>query len=145
MNWIVFISLLLPGDIGFADVFGKKCKFCWLFNQPVEETVKKEEPKEQVKKKDSYHVYYFTASWCGPCQTIKAGLHSLQEVGWKVGSEKTDHIQVIDIDKNPDLFNKHRRENTVPQVVAIKNGKAVGWLTPESANQISHFYYQHKK
>lgn len=145
MNWIILISLFLPNDTGFADVFGKKCKFCWLFNKPVEKLIEKEEPKEQVKEKDSYHVYYFTASWCGPCQTIKTGFPSLQEIGWKVGTQKTDHIQVVDIDKNPDLFNKYRRENTVPQVVAIKNGKAVGWLTPEAANQISHFYYKHKK
>lgn len=45
-------------------------------------------------------VYYFTASWCSPCQKHKPTLTRLMKE-----TEETDFLKV-DVDKNPNLVNR---------------------------------------
>ena len=51
------------------------------------------------KDKECHLLFYFTATWCGPCQRIKPLLQKLSE---EVDSTKLE-IYMVDIDENDDL------------------------------------------
>jgi thioredoxin 1 len=68
-----------------------------------------------------YLLFYFTAKWCGPCQTIKPLILKLKE------GLKTDNIKfyLIDIDENDDLCEKCK-VTSVPTFILFKDKKEVG-------------------
>jgi thioredoxin 1 len=68
-----------------------------------------------------YLLFYFTASWCGPCQTIKPMILKLKE------GLQTDNIKfyLIDIDENDDLCAKCD-VTSVPTFILFKDRKSVG-------------------
>jgi thioredoxin 1 len=68
-----------------------------------------------------YLLFYFTASWCGPCQTIKPMILKLKE-----GLE-TNQIKFyqIDIDTNDELCEKCK-VTSVPTFILFKDKKEVG-------------------
>tara|TARA_B100000900_G_scaffold353151_1_gene321159 strand:- start:10 stop:321 length:312 start_codon:yes stop_codon:yes gene_type:complete len=70
---------------------------------------------------DEYLLFYFTAKWCGPCQTIKPMIVKLQE------GLNTDKIKfyMIDIDENDELCDKCQ-VTSVPTFILFKNKKEVG-------------------
>lgn len=78
----------------------------------------------------------FGADWCGPCQKIKADKVWAEQSGWKFG--KYGHIEIIDVDLDPELFAKYNKgDNTVPKVVNIETGET---LTPGSMLDVLNFY-----
>lgn len=87
-------------------------------------------------------IIYFSAEWCGPCNNFKKNeIPKLK--GWKVGVDKDNHIRIIDIDKNPILFNKYKGKS-IPLFILFENGKEVKRLEGyQTANQISNLW--HKK
>ena len=68
-----------------------------------------------------YLLFYFTAKWCGPCQTIKPLILKLKD------GLKTDNIKfyLIDIDENDDLCEKCK-VTSVPTFILFKDKKEVG-------------------
>jgi len=64
-------------------------------------------------------VKYFTAAWCGPCQTFKPIMKELSSEGY--------NIEFIDVDTNSDAaveFNVR----SVPTTVIIENGNETNRL-----------------
>ena len=68
-----------------------------------------------------YLLFYFTAKWCGPCQTIKPMILKLQE------GLQSDKIKfyLIDIDENDELCEKCN-VTSVPTFILFKDRKSVG-------------------
>jgi len=87
-------------------------------------------------------VVVFVASWCGPCASLKADLAELP-AGWSVGPRSSAHIQVVDIDKRPELWRKWSAAgvNSIPQAVKIENGRPVRWETAPTAVGLTWFFY----
>ena len=54
---------------------------------------------EFLKDKENYSLFYFTATWCGPCQRIKPIIEQISEKSDKSKLE----IYKIDIDENDKL------------------------------------------
>ena len=56
------------------------------------------------KDKDCHLLFYFTATWCGPCQKIKPMIEKISE-----GSDPTKlEVYMIDIDENNDLASEFK-------------------------------------
>lgn len=70
---------------------------------------------------EEYLLFYFTAKWCGPCQTIKPMIVKLQE---GLNSDKIK-FYMIDIDENDELCDKCQ-VTSVPTFILFKNKKEVG-------------------
>lgn len=67
-----------------------------------------------------------TAAYCRPCQAIKnckrddgkTDLEWLADAGWKIGETNRAHLQIVDIDKNQDLFFQYK-VTTIPTLILI--------------------------
>lgn len=59
---------------------------------------------------------YYTASWCGPCRSVRPIVEELQSEGW--------NIEKIDVDQNKELATKMQIMG-VPTFVIYKNGQAI--------------------
>jgi thioredoxin 1 len=75
----------------------------------------------EVLEQEEYLLFYFTAKWCGPCQTIKPMILKLKE------GLTTDQIKfyLIDIDENDDLCEKCEI-TSVPTFMLFKDKESVG-------------------
>ena len=59
---------------------------------------------------------YFSATWCGPCQTFKPIMNEIKSEGY--------YVEFIDIDNLSDLAQQYN-VRSVPTVVIEKNGVEV--------------------
>ena len=59
---------------------------------------------------------YFSATWCGPCQTFKPVMNEIKSEGY--------HVEFIDIDMLADLAQKYN-VRSVPTVVIEEGGVEV--------------------
>ena len=75
----------------------------------------------QIINQPEYLLFYFTASWCGPCRKIKPMVLKLQE-GLQTNNIK---FYVVDIDANGDLCEKCN-VTSVPTFILFKDKKEVG-------------------
>ena len=79
----------------------------------------------------------FTASWCGACQRLKREeFPRLEEKKWHIGPEAKNHVQQIDVDKNPELAERYKIES-LPTLVLVENGKETARHGYLSADQIA--------
>lgn len=70
--------------------------------------------------KDQY--MYFTASWCGYCNTKAnkdyiAGLK--KKPGWSVGEKPDDDFRIVDCDQNANLVSKYNIKS-IPYVIRVR-------------------------
>tara|TARA_Y100000389_G_scaffold164394_1_gene168059 strand:- start:355 stop:666 length:312 start_codon:yes stop_codon:yes gene_type:complete len=74
-----------------------------------------------ILKQSEYLLFYFTAKWCGPCQTIKPMILKLKE------GLQSDKIKfyLVDIDENDDLC-EICKVTSVPTFILFKDKKSVG-------------------
>ena len=76
-------------------------------------------------------ILYFTAPWCGPCQTLGPIIESLSG---QINYEK------VNVDKNQDLSIQYGVRN-VPTLLLLENGKEVSRLVGvQSKEAILEFY-----
>ena len=61
-------------------------------------------------------IKYFSATWCGPCQTFKPVMNEIVSEGYSV--------QFIDIDQSTNLANQYN-VMSVPTVIIEENGSEV--------------------
>ena len=88
---------------------------------PAPEVVVPDPVIEEEEEDPKRHTYYFTASWCSPCQRWKANeLPRLRASGWT-----KEWLTTVDIDRNGELKNKYGI-TTVPAFVVVKNGRVLG-------------------
>ena len=75
-------------------------------------------------------VYYFSASWCQPCQTLGP---IMEQVSQQI------HVEKINVDYEADLITKYNVRN-IPTVILVKNGQEVRRFTGvRSFNDIMDF------
>ena len=71
--------------------------------------------------KDCYLLFYFTASWCGPCQKIKPMLEKISE-----GSDPSKlELYMIDIDENDNIASEFKIRS-VPSFYLYKDKELKG-------------------
>lgn len=58
-------------------------------------------------------LYYFTAGWCQPCQTLGP---IIQAIGQNIS------IRKIDVDYTPDVVSVYQVKN-IPTVILVENGQ----------------------
>ena len=75
---------------------------------------------ECIKDETSYILFYFTATWCGPCQKIKP---IIEEISKGVDESKLK-VCMIDIDNNSELVNKYNIRS-VPTMILLLNDEQV--------------------
>jgi len=61
-------------------------------------------------------VKYFSATWCGPCQTFKPTMEELASEGY--------NIEFVDVDEQGDLATEFNIRS-VPTTVIMENGQEV--------------------
>lgn len=76
---------------------------------------------KQIIEQPEYLLFYFTASWCGPCQKIKPMIQQLQE-GLQTNNIK---FYMIDIDENETLCDKCNIKS-VPTFILFKDKQEIG-------------------
>ena len=76
---------------------------------------------KQIIEQSEYLLFYFTASWCGPCQKIKPQIIKLKE-GLKTNNIK---FYMIDIDENDTLCEKCNIKS-VPTFILFKDKQEIG-------------------
>ena len=76
-------------------------------------------------------ILYFTAPWCGPCQTLGPIIESLSG---------QIHYEKINVDENQDLSIQYGVRN-VPTLLLLENGEEVSRLVGvQSKEAILEFY-----
>jgi thioredoxin 1 len=74
----------------------------------------KAEPVADTTEKPTYLIY-FTATWCGPCQSQKPIIHEIKDAG-------KYKVYIVDIDNDPNTAASWG-VNTVPTVATVVKGK----------------------
>ena len=75
---------------------------------------------ECIKDETGYILFYFTATWCGPCQKIKP---IIEEISKGVDESKLK-VCMIDIDNNSELVEKYNIRS-VPTMILLLNDEQV--------------------
>lgn len=104
-----------------------------------------EEPKpspEPVKPKKV--LMYFTASWCGPCQSFKATeLPKIKKAGLtvsEIGDKSSTSLEIVDIDKHPDIWARLRNETgSIPCFIVLDSNKK------ETFKSVGYYQGQYKE
>ena len=74
-----------------------------------------------LKDKDCYMLFYFTASWCGPCQKIKP---MIEAIASGADSDKLE-VSLVDIDEN-DVMASEFKIRIVPMFYLYKDNTLKG-------------------
>tara|TARA_B100001094_G_scaffold260919_1_gene261527 strand:+ start:412 stop:744 length:333 start_codon:yes stop_codon:yes gene_type:complete len=85
-----------------------------------------------LKDKECYLLFYFTASWCGPCQSIKS---FIEELSGKLDQSKIE-ICKIDFDQNKALA-KNAGVRSIPTFILFKNKKRISSYSGANKEKIS--------
>jgi len=68
-----------------------------------------------------HNIYYFTASWCGPCKSIYPEIESLNNKYKDINFYKID----VDEQENDELCNKYN-VSSIPYFLFFKEGIKIG-------------------
>ena len=79
----------------------------------------------QVEQKEKIEILYFGATWCGPCQKMKA---MFKDPEVKKELSKFD-FKMIDFDKNPELSKKYKIRLLPTTIIESKGKRYEGGMT----------------
>jgi thiol-disulfide isomerase/thioredoxin len=88
--------------LGISSVYvkGQDVNIDFSFMKANQEVVQVEQKTEKIEEKNK--VYFFTASWCGPCQSFKKN---------ELPKLKNISIEIYDIDKNVEFYGKWKKSS----------------------------------
>lgn len=141
---------LTPDNYGTAHVeYGgikasKRFSLSWEDSQGSNKQEEKEDVKDVPYEVRPRQILLFTASWCGPCQSLKngeRGFEWLKRAGWKIGTDDSCHIRVVDTDENPELTAKYGI-GSIPCAVKLVKDKEVKRITPSHCGHLSDLYLE---
>jgi thiol-disulfide isomerase/thioredoxin len=89
-------------------------------------------------------ILFFTSKTCGPCQRfLREQAPELISKNWGVNEKEDSLIRVVDVDENPELFNKYKSQDAVPTFCLVKNGVKVKDLVGyRTAKDLTDLWYQ---
>lgn len=89
-------------------------------------------------------ILFFTSKTCAPCQRfLREQAPELISKNWGVNEKEDSLIRVVDVDENPELFNKYKSQDAVPTFCLLKNGEKVKDLVGyRIAKDITDLWYQ---
>lgn len=123
---VSFVVLLMCGGMAQADDFTSVFK-----SRPtgvVEVEVPKPEasaPVSQGLPERAPRIVFFHAKWCLPCQAALRGPDSfpewLRKAGWRVDESNRAHLQLVDVDANPEVASLHRVKLLPAMVLIVRD------------------------
>lgn len=117
----VSTSALEGPALNLADAFKVEAK-------PVAKKPKKPAPLKR-------RVLVFKAVWCGACSVLDREWPQVRQQKLRVGSSTTDHFQMVDADRRPDLMQKHRVA-LLPTIILMDGDRELSRHTFLSARQL---------
>jgi len=96
----------------------------------------------KLMEQDCYILFYFTASWCGPCKRILPELEAFYQ---SILSTKDINIKFykIDIDENEELCKKWEIMG-VPTFILCKKTESLGKLVGADIHKVKALVTRHK-
>lgn len=82
-----------------------------------------------------FHLFYFTASWCGPCQKIKPIIDAISN------SVSEDKLKIckIDVGDNTEIVEKYTVES-IPALILFKNNEQIVRYSGSDKNKIADIF-----
>lgn len=114
-----------------------------LLTQPqavVRDKSASETPQPALPKTQRRRVLVFKASWCGACQGLNHEWPRLRAVNWRVGTDDTQHFQMVDADERPDLMAKFGVAS-LPTILVVEDEREVSRHGLLDAHQLAELYY----
>lgn len=115
------------GQITHGDGHQTPCPYHSKQEQP--EAKGKETEKEEIKELDRFktkQIIWLTAKWCKPCEQFKTTeVPQLEACKWLIENSKEAHIRIIDIDENPELYERYGNSKGIPQFILFEKGKII--------------------
>ena len=91
-----------------------------------------------------HQILLFTASWCPACVQLKNNeFPALKAKNWEIGTDKSNHIRVIDVDQHQGLSDKYNIQS-LPTLVLVIDGKEVKRSGSLNAYSIAEMFYNRK-
>ena len=135
--------LVLPGTSEGRswNVFIKKrgaAATAWAFTAT--KSLKVKVPVAEVKAERTRRIQLLTATWCAPCKTLIADAKPwLERGGWEVGPSNTSHIQIVDVDENPEVWAAANAQ-FIPLAILMDNGKEVSRIQSPTRGDLVNLY-----
>ena len=79
-------------------------------------------------------LFYFTASWCGPCQKISPKIEELSD---KLSDKVSTYKISIDNDENEEICEKCQIKS-VPTFILFKERSSLGIINGEKLDELIH-------
>lgn len=137
------VSLNVALDAETEREQGKKVEPSRLTAQPKIETSTRasEKTKKPARRKPlRRRVLVIKASWCGACQSLNSEWPRLRKVRWRIGSDDTDHFQLIDVDASPNAVSRYD-VTQLPTLLLVEDGKVIQRTGSLDAKNLAEFYY----
>jgi len=96
----------------------------------------------KIMEQECYILFYFTASWCGPCKRI---LQDIEKLYHDILTNKDKHVQFykLDIDENEELCAKWEITG-VPTFILCKKTESLGRFSGASMDKVNELLEQCK-
>lgn len=121
--------------LNLADAFKDDSRKIERERQKKNRSQKQPSPPAPLKRR----VLVFKASWCGTCVLLDREWPAVRKKKLRVGTKASDHFQLFDVDRYPDLMQKHR-VGALPTVILMDGNRELARHTYLTADQLVDMY-----